>query len=111
MKDAVSIERPAVSAYTVPADAPEADGTFAWDTTTVVIAEITAGGATGTGWTYAPASVAALVDEQLTPVIMGRDAHDVPAAHEAMTKAVRNTGRPGAPPAAPSRRSTSPCGI
>ncbi|MFI2614743.1 MULTISPECIES: enolase C-terminal domain-like protein [unclassified Streptomyces] len=96
MKDAVSIERPVVSAYTVPADAPEADGTFAWDTTTIVIVEITAGDATGTGWTYAPVSVAALVDEQLTPVIVGRDALDVPAAHDAMVQAVRNTGRPGA---------------
>ncbi|MEU6125517.1 enolase C-terminal domain-like protein [Streptomyces sp. NPDC047123] len=96
MKHAVPIMRPVVSAYTVPADAPEADATFAWDTTTVVVAEVTAGDATGTGWTYAPAAVAALVDEQLTPVIRGRDALDIPAAHDAMTKAVRDTGRQGA---------------
>ncbi|ATL31858.1 enolase C-terminal domain-like protein [Streptomyces formicae] len=96
MKDAVSIERPAVSAYTVPADAPEADGTFAWDATTIVVVEITAGDATGTGWTYAPASTAALVDEQLGPVVTGLDALDIPAAHDALTKAVRNTGRPAA---------------
>ncbi|MEV0126508.1 enolase C-terminal domain-like protein [Streptomyces sp. NPDC050703] len=95
MKDAVSIERPVVSAYTVPADAPEADGTFAWDATTVVVVEVSAGDATGTGWTYAPAAAAALVDEQLTPAVLGRDALDIPAAHDAMTKAVRNTGRPG----------------
>ncbi|WP_447041309.1 enolase C-terminal domain-like protein [Streptomyces sp. DSM 118878] len=95
MKDAVSIERPAVSAYTVPADAPEADGTFAWEATTIVVAEVRAGDATGTGWTYAPAATAALVDEQLTPAILGRDALDIPAAHDAMTKAVRDTGRSG----------------
>ncbi|MFK4068213.1 enolase C-terminal domain-like protein [Streptomyces sp. NPDC029674] len=96
MKHEVPLERPVVSAYTVPADAPEADGTFAWDTTTIVVVEVTAGDATGTGWTYAPASVAALVDEQLTPVLKGLDALDIPAAHDAMTQAVRNTGRPGA---------------
>ncbi|MCF3119916.1 mandelate racemase [Streptomyces arenae] len=96
MKQEVPIERPAVSAYTVPADAPEADGTFAWDTTTIVVVEITAGGATGTGWTYGPASVAALLDEQLSPVVTEGDALDIPAAHDAMAHAVRNTGRPGA---------------
>ncbi|MGV2919326.1 enolase C-terminal domain-like protein [Streptomyces alfalfae] len=96
MKDAVSIERPLVSAYTVPADAPEADGTFAWEATTIVVAEVSAGDATGTGWTYAPAATAALVDEQLTPAVLGLDALDIPAAHVAMTKAVRDTGRSGA---------------
>ncbi|MFD9910004.1 enolase C-terminal domain-like protein [Streptomyces sp. NPDC059063] len=95
MKDAVCLETPAVSAYTVPADAPEADGTAAWDTTTVVVVEITAADATGTGWTYAPAAAVDVVREQLTPVLTGRDALDIPAAHDAMVKAVRNAGRPG----------------
>jgi len=31
------VGRVAVSAYTVPTDAPEADGTFHWDTTTLVL--------------------------------------------------------------------------
>ena len=44
--------------YTVPTDQPEADGTLAWDSTTVVTAEVTAGGTLGLGWTYASASVA-----------------------------------------------------
>ncbi|TGB03385.1 mandelate racemase [Streptomyces sp. MZ04] len=96
MKDSVPIERPVMSAYSVPADAPEADGTLAWEATTIVIVEVTAGDATGTGWTYAPAAVASLVDEQLAPAVTGLDAVDIPAAHDAMAKAVRNTGRPGA---------------
>ncbi|WP_327352169.1 enolase C-terminal domain-like protein [Streptomyces sp. NBC_01304] len=94
-KNTVPIETPAVSAYTVPTDAPEADGTFAWDTTTVVITEITAGHATGTGWTYAPAAAADVIREQLAAAIVGRSALDVPAAHTAMVRAVRNAGRPG----------------
>ncbi|MDG4864978.1 enolase C-terminal domain-like protein [Streptomyces sp. T-3] len=94
-KNTVPIETPAVSVYTVPTDAPEADGTLAWDTTTVMVAEITAGPATGTGWTYAPAATADVIREQLAPAVVGRSALDVPAAHTAMTKAVRNVGRPG----------------
>ncbi|WP_367046385.1 enolase C-terminal domain-like protein [Streptomyces sp. Je 1-332] len=96
MKDAVRIESPAMSAYSVPADAPEADGTLAWESTTIVIVEITAGDATGTGWTYGPASTVALLSEQLAPVVTGMDALDIPAAHTAMTQAIRDTGRPGA---------------
>ena len=33
------------SAYTIPTDRPEADGTYAWDRTTLVVAEVEAGGA------------------------------------------------------------------
>ncbi|MEU6673136.1 enolase C-terminal domain-like protein [Streptomyces sp. NPDC046853] len=96
MKDAVPVESLAMSAYLVPADAPEADGTFAWESTTVVFVELTAGPATGTGWTYAPASTVALMAERLAPAVTGLDALDIPAAHAAMTKAVRDTGRAGA---------------
>jgi len=42
------LHRPVVSVYTVPTDGPEADGTLAWDATTVVIAEVSSGSATGT---------------------------------------------------------------
>lgn len=34
-------------AYTVPTDGPEADGTLAWDSTTMIVVEVHAGGATG----------------------------------------------------------------
>ena len=36
-------------AYRIPTDAPEADGTIAWDDTTMVVVEARAGGLTGTG--------------------------------------------------------------
>ena len=35
----VAIERLDVSAYTVPTDLPESDGTYSWDKTTMVIVE------------------------------------------------------------------------
>ncbi|MEU5361995.1 enolase C-terminal domain-like protein [Streptomyces sp. NPDC005925] len=91
----MKLHRPAVSVYTVPTDAPEADGTLAWDTTTVVITEVSAGGSTGTGWTYGPAAVGDFLAEHLAPLVEGRSALDVPAAHDAMCRAVRNAGRPG----------------
>ena len=48
-----------VAAYTVPTDQPEADGTLAWDSTTLVVVTVTAGTTKGTGWTYGPAACAA----------------------------------------------------
>lgn len=91
----MKLRLPVVSVYTVPTDAPEADGTLAWNSTTVVIAEVTAGDATGTGWTYGPAAVGDFLRDHLASLVEGRDALDIPAAHEAMSRAVRNAGRPG----------------
>ncbi|MBT2418732.1 mandelate racemase [Streptomyces sp. ISL-22] len=91
----MKLRLPVVSVYTVPTDAPEADGTLAWNSTTVVIAEVTAGDATGTGWTYGPAAVGDFLRDHLAPLVEGRDALAIPAAHEAMSRAVRNAGRPG----------------
>ncbi|WP_245862453.1 enolase C-terminal domain-like protein [Georgenia soli] len=82
-------------ALTVPTDAPEADGTFAWDSTTMVLVQARAADQAGTGWTYAPGATSAVVQELLAPVVTGRDAMDVPGAADAMARAVRNAGRPG----------------
>ena len=82
-------------AFTVPTDAPEGDGTLAWDSTTLVVVTVEAGGQTGLGYTYADASCAALVAGKLAGVVRGMDALDVPAAWAAMIGAIRNLGRPG----------------
>ena len=84
-----------VHAYTIPTDAPEADGTLTWDATTIVVVQATTAGTTGTGWTYGPVACATIVDHELRPVVTGRDALDPPAAFHAMVRAVRNAGRPG----------------
>jgi L-alanine-DL-glutamate epimerase-like enolase superfamily enzyme len=91
----VAIDRVAVSAYSIPTDAPEADGTYRWDKTVLVLVEVAAGGTTGIGYTYADAATARLVHDQFAPLLAGRDALDVPAAWVAMGHAVRNLGRPG----------------
>ncbi|MGW2342477.1 enolase C-terminal domain-like protein [Streptomyces sp. NPDC001661] len=89
------VEHLDVSAYTVPTDAPEADATLAWDSTTIVFVEAKACGLTGIGWTYAPPAAADLVRHQLAPLVEGRDAFDTPAAHVAQCQGVRDAGRPG----------------
>ncbi|HVX67251.1 MAG TPA: enolase C-terminal domain-like protein [Bryobacteraceae bacterium] len=84
-----------VSAFTVPTDCPESDGTFEWDRTTLVLAEAEAGGVRSLGYTYANAATAALIDEALRPVVVGCDVMDTPAVWSAMVRAIRNLGRPG----------------
>jgi L-alanine-DL-glutamate epimerase-like enolase superfamily enzyme len=91
----MELHSPAVSVYTVPTDAPEADGTLAWDSTTVVICEVSAGDATGTGWTYGPPAVGDFLTDELAPLVEGMSALDIPAMHDAMCRSVRNAGRPG----------------
>ncbi|HVW91572.1 MAG TPA: enolase C-terminal domain-like protein [Devosia sp.] len=86
------IARVAARAFTVQTDAPEADGTIAWVSTTLVLVEIDAGGATGLGYSYADATAAQLVRHVLADVLVGRPAFDIPAHFEAMVGAVRNIG-------------------
>ncbi|UKA77135.1 enolase C-terminal domain-like protein [Arthrobacter sp. FW306-07-I] len=84
-----------VSTYTIPTDSPEADGTFAWDSTTIVVVRARAGDCEGIGWTYAPPSCAMLITELLEPAISGCCVWDTAGAAVAMLRAVRNTGRSG----------------
>ncbi len=83
------------STYVIPTDAPEADGTLAWDKTTMVVASVRAGTARGIGWTYAAAAAGGVIADVLADAVTGRSAMDVPGAAEAMARAVRNIGRPG----------------
>src|SRR2546423_885378 len=84
-----------VSAFTIPTDFPECDGTFEWDSTTIVIVEIHAGGRTGIGFTYGDLAAGRLVDRKLSQLILGRDAMAVTGCWMTMLHAVRNLGRPG----------------
>jgi L-alanine-DL-glutamate epimerase-like enolase superfamily enzyme len=89
------IEQIKVSAYTIPTDLPESDGTLEWDKTTIVIVEATSGGTSGIGYTYADLSTAKLIESLLRAVVEGRDAMDIAGACDSMVRAVRNLGRPG----------------
>jgi L-alanine-DL-glutamate epimerase-like enolase superfamily enzyme len=89
------VEQLTTAAFTVPTDAPEADGTFAWDSTTLVLVRASSQGETGTGWTYAPAATTVIVEEALVPVVMGCPVMDVAGAWTTMVRHVRNSGRHG----------------
>jgi L-alanine-DL-glutamate epimerase-like enolase superfamily enzyme len=89
------VEQLTTRACTVPTDAPEADGTFSWDATTLVLVQASSAGITGTGWTYAPSATALLVEEVLAPVVRGSTALDVGGTWDLMVGHVRNSGRHG----------------
>ncbi len=91
----VAIDQLEVGAYMVPTDAPEADGTLSWDSTTIVVVHAEAGGEWGVGYTYADTSTAELVRSKLAGVVHGLDAMAPQAAWRAMVGAIRNLGRPG----------------
>jgi L-alanine-DL-glutamate epimerase-like enolase superfamily enzyme len=84
-----------VSAYTIPTDEPESDGTLEWSSTTIVVVEARADGETGLGYTYTDAAAVRLIEHTLAEAIRGVDPLDVGAAWEAMSSALRNIGRSG----------------
>jgi len=91
----ISVERIEVSAYTVPTDSPESDGTLQWDSTTLVLVEAIGGGKRGLGYTYGDLSVGKFIESKLAETVRGEDAMSPPAAWSAMQGAIRNAGRPG----------------
>src|SRR5919201_6417060 len=74
----------------------ESDGTLEWEETTIVLARVRAGGETGVGYTYADASVAALIEGKLAGAIEGRDALATGECWQAMHATLRNAGQAGA---------------
>jgi L-alanine-DL-glutamate epimerase-like enolase superfamily enzyme len=89
------VESLRISAYTIPTDFPESDGTLEWDRTTLVLVEAEAGGKRGLGYTYADLATAALIRDTLAEVVTGLDALSPPRAYAAMWRRIRNLGRPG----------------
>ena len=82
-------------AFTVPTDAPEADGTAAWMKTTIVVVHVASGGQEGVGYSYGDRSAAGLVTHTLGKVVEGHCALDPQGAWRLMQNKVRNLGREG----------------
>lgn len=94
--DKTSITGLRARAYEIPTDQPEADGTFSWKSTTLVVVEVEAAGRAGLGYTYTNGSIVDLIAGPLNGVLCGRaDVMDPPGAWIAMQGAVRNFGRNG----------------
>jgi L-alanine-DL-glutamate epimerase-like enolase superfamily enzyme len=91
----IPIESVEAAAYSIPTDAPESDGTLAWESTTMVLVSVRAGGQVGTGYTYGGSAVATVVRSKLSDSLTGADALQPPARWAQMQHAVRNLGKPG----------------
>lgn len=91
----VRIERVEGTAYRVPTDQPESDGTLSWESTTLVLVRVAAGGEQGLGYTYADTATATLVRDLLAGTLIGHDALQTGACWRDMVAAVRNLGHRG----------------
>ncbi|MBF8643737.1 enolase C-terminal domain-like protein [Pseudomonas luteola] len=83
------------SAYRIPTDVPEADGTFQWSATTLVVVEIKAGGKTGLGYTYSDASIVHLIEGHFRERVVGADPFGPGHISAQLWYSVRNMGRSG----------------
>ena len=91
----ISVGKVDVSAYTIPTDAPEGDGTLRWDSTTLIVCEVRAANQTGLGYSYGNEATASVVDKLAGKCLLQRSALDIPALHSSMLKHVRNDGSRG----------------
>jgi L-alanine-DL-glutamate epimerase-like enolase superfamily enzyme len=82
-------------AYTIPTDAPEADGTLAWSSTTLILVKATDGDTVGQGYTYGPTATTGIVTGLLDPAVREVDPDATTEAWLRMQQALRNAGRPG----------------
>ena len=84
------------SVYRVPTDRPEADGTFEWDCTTLVLVEaVASSGQCGLGFSYCASAAADVVHDMLAPIVVGARTDEVAVSWTRMVNAVRNVGRQG----------------
>jgi L-alanine-DL-glutamate epimerase-like enolase superfamily enzyme len=93
--DLVPVTDMRVSAYCVPTDLPESDGTLQWTSTTLVLVEIKAGNVTGIGYTYADPAAAETIGSILRGAVIGQNALDIPMVTAALTRRIRNNGNTG----------------
>ncbi len=94
MASSQTIDKLHVAAFTIPTDAPEADGTLAWTETTLVIVELTSASVIGTGYTYANVATANVI-HQLARHVIGQNSLSPVALNAMLYQQVRNLGREG----------------
>jgi L-alanine-DL-glutamate epimerase-like enolase superfamily enzyme len=95
MRDEAKITAAEVRVYRIPTDAPEADGTYSWDQTTMILVELASGSTKGIGYTYGAEAVATVAHTLLEKVVKGKDAWRHAAILSEMRGKVRNDGETG----------------
>jgi L-alanine-DL-glutamate epimerase-like enolase superfamily enzyme len=84
-----------VSLYTVPTDSPEADGTFSWTSTSMVVVQLECGSTRALGYTYADHSTAVLASKLLIQIVIGSDPLFHLGTLQKLLAAIRNLGETG----------------
>ena len=84
-----------VAAYTIPTDAPEGDGTLRWDSTTLIVCEVSAADQIGLGYTYGNQATALVAYHLAQKCLLHQSALDIPRAQANMLAQVRNDGSRG----------------
>jgi L-alanine-DL-glutamate epimerase-like enolase superfamily enzyme len=92
IRDSIIIKEVKVAAYTIPTDSPESDGTIKWDSTTLILVQISAGNHKGIGYSYANESSGYFIERNLKQLVEGKDAMQIPSIVESMVHSVRNNG-------------------
>ena len=95
MSSEIEIITGKATAFKIPTDAPESDGTFAWNSTTLVLVELEGGGQRGLGYTYAHSAAAPVARELISQHVIGCDPGNTNQMFSAMRKQQRNYGREG----------------
>jgi len=95
MRQQQTITGGSVSFYTIPTDAPEADGTFAWDSTSMVLVQLQCGEVEALGYTYADAGTAAATHKLLHSIVLGSDPMRHAETRQRMLHQIRNLGETG----------------
>jgi L-alanine-DL-glutamate epimerase-like enolase superfamily enzyme len=95
VRDFVSIDKLQATAYTIPTDLPEADGTLQWNSTTLVLVEVEAGGMSGIGYTYAAEATASFIQKEFAPLVNAKNAFDIEGINYYLQQQVRNSGNCG----------------
>ena len=95
MRQQQTITGGSVSFYTIPTDAPEADGTFAWESTSMVLVELKCGEVEALGYTYADAGTAAATHKLLHSIVLGSDPMRHAETRQRMLHHIRNLGETG----------------
>ena len=91
----LSIQQLHTTAYRIPTDSPEADGTAAWNSTTMALVRIEAGGKIGIGYSYADEATAFFINNTLKDLAVGQNALDIPGINLRITRRIRNSGTCG----------------
>lgn len=89
------ISKSTVEVFTIPTDAPEADGTFAWNKTMLVLVRLWSGRESALGYTYADEATASVVETLLREGVDGKNPFNHAAIVQNLWHLIRNLGGTG----------------